>query len=60
MIHSDKKRITIFLKKDLIIQAKAQALVEDISLTALIEIALVNYLPTETLIKRKAFLLGLF
>lgn len=59
MTKSDKQRVTIFLNPDLIKQAKAQALLEDKTLAALIEHALVNYLPLETRIKKKFFLMGL-
>ncbi len=47
-----KQRITLFLKPELIIQSKAQAIVEAISLTQLVEKALVKYLPAETIIKK--------
>jgi hypothetical protein len=59
MTNSEKQRVTIFLNPDLIIQAKAQALLEEKSLATLIEHALVNYLPLETRIKRNYFLTGL-
>ena len=59
MTHSEKQRVTIFLNPELIKQAKAQAIVEDKSLATLIENALINYLPLETLIKKKIFLMGL-
>ena len=59
MTHSEKQRVTIFLNPELIKQAKAQAIVEDKTLAALIENALINYLPLETLIKKKIFLMGL-
>jgi hypothetical protein len=60
MTHSERQRVTIFLNPDLVKQAKAQALVEDKSLATLIENALVSYLPLETLIKKKTFLMGWF
>jgi len=59
MTHSEKQRVTIFLNPELIKQAKAQAIVEDKTLAILIENALINYLPLETLIKKKIFLMGL-
>ncbi|MCE5222689.1 hypothetical protein LLG10_00655 [bacterium] len=59
MTHSEKQRVTIFLNPELIKQAKAQAIVEDKTLAALIENALINYLPLETLIKKKIFLMSL-
>lgn len=60
MTHNERQRVTIFLDPDLVKQAKAQALVEDKSLATLIENALVSYLPLETLIKKKLFLMGWF
>jgi predicted HicB family RNase H-like nuclease len=47
-----KQRVTLFLNPNLLKQAKAQAVVEEISLTALVERALVKYLPKETVIKK--------
>jgi len=49
---STKQRVTIFINPDLLKQAKAQAVVEDITLTALIEIALLQHLPKEIVIKK--------
>jgi len=48
----DKQRATLFLNPNLLIHAKAQAVVEEISLTSLIERALVKYLPKKTVIKK--------
>lgn len=48
----DKQRVTLFLHQKLLKQARAQAVVEDITLTTLVEIALVKYLPSETVIKK--------
>ena len=47
-----KQRVTLFLNPKLLIQAKAQAVVEDISLTNLIEKILIDHLPAEILIKK--------
>lgn len=47
-----KQRVTLFLNPNLLKHAKAQAVVEDISLTTLTEKALVKYLPKETIIKK--------
>ncbi len=47
-----KIRTTLFFKPALIKQAKAQAIIEDITLTELVERALLSYLPTETVIKK--------
>jgi hypothetical protein len=48
-----KQRVTLFLDPSLLKQAKMQALVEDESLSALIERALTKYLPKETTIIKK-------
>jgi predicted HicB family RNase H-like nuclease len=53
-----KKRVTLFLNPELIKQAKAEAIVEELSLTALIEKALIQYLPRETIIKKTHIVLG--
>ena len=47
-----KQRVTLFLVPSLLKQAKAQAIVEEISLTALIEKVLTKYLPKETVIRK--------
>jgi hypothetical protein len=47
-----KQRITLFLNSSIVKQAKAQAIVDDVSLTELIEIALTQYLPAITIIKK--------
>lgn len=52
MTKKEKQRVTIFLSPGLLKHAKAQAIVEEISLTALIEKALIKYLPKETIIKK--------
>ncbi len=52
MTKNEKQRVTIFLHHALLKQAKAQAIVEDLSLTTLIEKALVKYLPRETVIRK--------
>lgn len=52
MTTNDKQRATLFLNPDLLKHAKAQAIIEEMTLTALVEIALVNYLPKETIIKK--------
>lgn len=49
---SDKQRVTLFLNQKLLKQARAQAVVDDVTLTTLMEIALVKYLPSETVIKK--------
>ncbi len=52
MTNDKKQRVTLFLNPSLLKQAKAQAVVEEISLTNLIERALIKYLPKETIIKK--------
>jgi hypothetical protein len=52
MTTNDKQRVTLFLNPKLLKHAKAQAVVESRSLTALVEKALIKYLPKETIIKR--------
>jgi hypothetical protein len=49
---NDRQRVTIFLIPDLLKHAKAQAILEDSTLTNLIEKALIQYLPKETIIKK--------
>lgn len=52
MTTDNKQRVTLFLNPKLLKQAKAQAVVEEMSLTVLVERALVKYLPKETIIKK--------
>ena len=52
MTKIEKQRVTIFLKPSLLKQAKMQAIIEDTSLTALIEKILTKYLPEETKLKK--------
>jgi hypothetical protein len=49
---SPKQRVTIFVNPHLLKQAKAQAVIEDSTLTNLIEKALLQYLPIEIIIKK--------
>lgn len=46
------QRITLFINPSISKQAKAQAIVEEITLTSLVEKALIEYLPKETVIKK--------
>jgi hypothetical protein len=46
------QRITLFINPFISKQAKAQAVVEEITLTNLVEKALIGYLPKETVIKK--------
>ena len=52
MATNDTQRVTLFLNPGLLKHAKAQAVVEEMSLTSLMEMALVKYLPKETIIKK--------
>lgn len=52
MTNTTKKRITLFITPSIAKQARAQAVAEDLSLTSLVEKALIEYLPTETVIKK--------
>ncbi len=52
MTLNNRQRLTLFIHPDLAKHAKAQAVVEDCSLTALVEKALIHYLPRETVIKK--------
>ena len=49
---NNKKRVTLFLDPLITKHAKAQAVVEDITLTDLVEKALISYLPKETIVKK--------
>lgn len=52
MTTKSKQRITLFLHPEIAKQARAQAVIEDLTLTALVERALISYLPKETIIKK--------
>ena len=52
MTINDTQRVTLFLKPAITKQARAQAIIEDITLTKLIERALIQYLPKVTIIKK--------
>lgn len=52
MTKKETQRVTLFLGPGLLKHAKAQAIVEETSLTVLIEKALIKYLPKETIIKK--------
>jgi hypothetical protein len=52
MTTNHKQRLTLFMNPDITKHARAQAIVEGSSLTALVERALVKYLPKETIIKK--------
>jgi predicted HicB family RNase H-like nuclease len=52
MTTNDKQRITLFINPSITKQAKAQAVIEELSLANLVEKALIDYLPKETVIKK--------
>lgn len=54
MTIKDAKRLTLFLKPSLIKHARAEAVVQEITLTQLVEKALIKYLPKETIFKKQA------
>ena len=52
MTPKNKQRVTIFVNPALAKHARAQAVVEEITLTDIVERALIKYLPKETIIKK--------
>ncbi|MCX5751780.1 MAG: hypothetical protein NT099_09000 [Candidatus Saganbacteria bacterium] len=52
MTNDKKQRVTLFLNPSIAKHARAQAVVEEITLTRLVEKALIKYLPKETVIKK--------
>ena len=46
------QRVTLFLKPSILKHARATAIIEDITLTKLVEKALIAYLPAEIVIKK--------
>jgi len=52
MTTNTKQRITLFMNPSIAKHARAQAVVEDLTLTELVEKALIEYLPQETIIKK--------
>jgi len=52
MTTTTKQRITLFVNPSIAKHARAQAVVEDLTLTKLVEKALIEYLPQETVIKK--------
>ena len=51
-LKNNRQRVTIFMHPALAKHARAQAVVEDLTLTILIAKALIKYLPKETIIKK--------
>lgn len=52
MTTNNKQRTTLFLNPSIVKHARAQAIIEELSLTNLVEKALIKYLPKETIIKK--------
>ena len=52
MTNNEKQRITLFINTSIAKHARAQAIVEDSTLTNLVEKALIDYLPHKTVIKK--------
>lgn len=52
MATTTKQRVTLFINPLITKHARAQAVVEEITLTNLVERALIKYLPQETVIKK--------
>ena len=50
-----KQRITLFMKPAIAKHARAQAVLEDLTLTELVQKALIAYLPEEIVIKKSEF-----
>lgn len=56
MTTSTKQRLTLFINPSIVKQARAQAIVDDLSLTKLVEKALIAYLPKVTIVKKPEFI----
>lgn len=52
MTTDNKQRVTIFMNPSIAKHARAQAVVDEVTLTELVEKALIEYLPEETVIKK--------
>jgi hypothetical protein len=52
MTTNKKQRVTLFINPAIVIHARTQALIEKLSLTNLVEKALISYLPKETIIRK--------
>jgi hypothetical protein len=48
-----KQRVTLFVEPSIVKQARAQAVIDDLTLTGLVEKALIRYLPKEIVIKNE-------
>ena len=52
MTTTDDQRVTLFLNPSIVKHARAEAVVEELSLSPLVEKALIAYLPKATIIKK--------
>lgn len=52
MSTNKKQRVTLFINPLIAKHAKAQAIIEELTLTTLVEKALITYLPKQTVIKK--------
>ena len=52
MTTKNKKRLTLFINPAIAKHSKAEAIVEGITLTSLVEKALISYLPKKTIIEK--------
>jgi len=52
MTSTTRQRITLFLNPQIVKQARAQAILEDLTLTQIVEKALLEYLPEKIVIKK--------
>lgn len=52
MTTTDDQRVTLFLNPSIVKHARAEAVVEELSLSTLVEKALIAYLPKATIIKK--------
>lgn len=52
MTDTVRQRLTLFLKPSIVKHARAEAIVEDITLTKLVEKALTAYLPEQIVLKK--------
>lgn len=52
MTTNTKQRVTLFIHTNIVKHAKTQAIVEESTLTGLVEKALIAYLPKETIVRK--------
>lgn len=52
MTTNGKQRVTVFIHAAIVKHAKTQAIIEELTLTDLVEKALINYFPKETIVRK--------